>query len=35
VGEKKFIQATKKGDAFLMYVILALDLGMQQLEIPI
>jgi hypothetical protein len=29
------MQATKKGDALFVYAILALDLGMQQYEIPI
>ncbi len=30
MGAKKFIQATKKGDAFLVCAIPALDLGTQQ-----
>jgi hypothetical protein len=35
IGAKTFIQATKKGDAFFVYVILAFNLGTQQYEIPI
>jgi hypothetical protein len=35
MGARTFIQATKKGDTFFVYAILALDLGTQQHEIPI
>jgi hypothetical protein len=35
VGEKTFIQVAKKGDAFFMYVIIAPDPRMQQLDIHI
>ncbi len=35
MGARAFIQTTKKGDAFFVYAILALDLRTQQHEIPI
>jgi hypothetical protein len=35
MGEKTFIQAVKKGDAFFMYVIITPDPRMQQLDIHI
>ncbi len=35
MGAKTFIQTTKKGDAFFVYAILAIDLGMQQHDITI
>jgi len=35
MGSRTFIQAAKKGDAFFVYAIIALDLRMEQHEIPI
>jgi hypothetical protein len=35
VGARTFIQAAKKGNAFFVYAITILDLGMEQHEIPI
>ncbi len=35
MGARAFIQATKKGDGFFVYVIIAHDPRMQQHEIPI
>jgi hypothetical protein len=35
MGARAFMQATKKGNAFFVYAIPTLDLGMQQHEIPI